>query len=89
MRHSLLLAVALLIALALPVRAEEAPAPAFPVQERMAAAQANLAGINATLAALESEYKATRAAAEATVREIEALAELLKMDAPKDEKAEP
>ena len=80
---------ALLLALALPVRAEEAPAPAFPVQQRMAAAQAHLAGLNATLAALEREYKATRAAAEATVREIEALTELLKVDAPKDEKAEP
>ena len=81
--------VAALLAFALPVHAEEAPAPAFPAQERMAAAQANIAGLNATLAALEREYKATRAAAEATVREIESLTELLKAQAPKDEKAEP
>ena len=84
-----LILVMALLSIALPVRAEEAPAPAFPVQERMAAAQANLGGLNATLDALEREYKGTRAAAEATVREIEALTELLKVDALKDEKAEP
>lgn len=81
--------VAAILAFALPVHAEEAPAPAFPVQERMVAAQANLAGLNATMAALEREYKATRAAAEATVREIEALTELLKAQALKDDAGKP
>ena len=86
MRPALLLA-ALLLAFALPVRAEDAPT--FPVQERMANARAQLDGINATLAALEREYKATRAAAEATVREIEALTELLKAQALKDDAGKP
>lgn len=72
---------ALLLMLALPVRAEDAPAhPAFPSQQRMAEAQQRLRVLNDQLERLVREHTATRIAAETTVREIEALTEVMKAE---------
>ena len=89
MRRSTSFVFATLLAVAFPVRAEDALAPAFPAQQRMAEAQTRLRVLNDQLDRLVREHTATRAAAEATVREVEALTELLKANAPKDEKEKP
>ena len=79
-----------LLALAAPAWSDEPPKPApFPVAQRLADAQQAKQQADALAAELERELSLARFAAQQAVRAIEALAELLKVAAPKDEKAEP
>ena len=67
------------LAFALPVRAEEVPAP-FPVAERFAEASQAKQQADALVAELERELSLARFAAQQAMRSIEALAEIQQRD---------